>query len=136
MSVPVVIALAMLACVLILTWRINSTASVANEPDWMRNARIREQNRLTPRWVRWVAAAAVLIFLVGIATSIAASSHNPRQPDPLTGHLYPINNHGFVVYVTRPDHFRINGMIWGGWGAFASLWLINRWIVHRRSRQR
>jgi hypothetical protein len=110
-SVPVVIALAMLGCVLILTWRTNRTAP-ANEPDWMRNARIREQDRLTPRWVRWVAAAAVLSFLVGIATSLAASSHNPRQPDPLTGHLYPINNHGFVVYVTRPDYLRINGMIW------------------------
>jgi hypothetical protein len=27
----------------------------------------------------------------------------PNKPDQLTGHIYPLNNHGYVTYLTRRE---------------------------------
>jgi hypothetical protein len=111
MNIAVLVAaIAMLAFMFIATWRVRA-APAPNEPEWMRNARIRAESRLTPRWVRWLGATAFVMFFIGIAMFFVASSENPRHPDRPTGHVYPLNNHGLVVYVTRADYFRINGMM-------------------------
>ncbi len=82
-------------------------------PEWACAIRDREK---PPTWIRITIAVGVVWFLLGNWMFEAAfHQHNPRHPDPATGHVYSLNNHGAVVYVTRHDAVRIWGGLIGGW---------------------
>jgi hypothetical protein len=119
------IAILVVAVVLIvgLRWATRSRAVIASEPAWVRDARKRQEWRLTPVWLRSLMYLGVITFFAGIFMFESASRTNPRHRDEATGHVYSLNNHGSVAYVTKADYARIEGAIWGGWGIAAAAML-------------
>jgi hypothetical protein len=96
-------------------WLTITDPVLGNEPLWMRTARAREQAaRRPPKWLGASFAVGILSFFAGLVLFITCFSSNPREPDTSTGHTYEMNNHGDIVYVTKADYLRINGMIFGG----------------------
>ena len=57
-----------------------------------------------------LAAAALLSLLWYVHIWAVYYDTLPRSPDKATGRLYPDNFHGFVVYETREEHFRLEAV--------------------------
>jgi hypothetical protein len=95
-------------------WLTTTAAALPNEPLWMQAARARQSAARIPTWLRALSVVSLSSFFIGIAMFIACFSSNPQKPDPATGHIYAMNDHGSYVYVTRADYLRINGMMFGG----------------------
>src|SRR5438132_13936531 len=115
-----------------LTWATRGRAITTSEPGWLRDARKREEWRLTPVWLRSLIYLGVITFVAGIFMFESASRTNSRYRDEATGHIYSLNNHGSVVYVTKADYARIEGAIYGGTliagvAMFAATWQQRRW---------
>jgi len=47
-------------------------------------------------WLAWISAVWIAMNYFGF--------HRPRTPIPAEGRLYPFNDHGTVVYLTRAEH--------------------------------
>ena len=59
----------------------------------------------TPK--RWLSIAATACLMWGMAAwwgMFYLAFHRPTMPNPTKGQLYPFNNHGTVVYLTRAEH--------------------------------
>lgn len=65
--------------------------------------------------------ASFVVFVIGIAGYFGYSTHykywNPTSPDSRTGHIYPHNDHGTVVYLNEKELLTIqvlDGAMWTG----------------------
>jgi hypothetical protein len=62
---------------------------------------------------------------------IEASYGNPTRPDPATGHIYSLNNHGHVVYITAHDWWRIYGTMSTAWLTGCGMMLV-AWLKRQK----
>jgi len=76
-------------------------------------------------WTCWKRVA-IAIGLIGLAGILWTSSiwyeyqrALPRHPDPVTGHVYPLNVHGIVVYQTRDERNRLAEIQYSSIAVFA-----------------
>ena len=54
----------------------------------------------------------------------------PRVPQPATGRIYPSNNHGSIVYLTRSENELLEILQFGGAVPFIVAFVLNRrWRV-------
>ena len=103
------------------------------EPSWALDARTREESRRAPRWARWGATIGLIVWVVGIGMLIGAGEPNPfREADPATGHIYEINNHGDVVYVTASEYWKIYGTMGAGFALLVLSIGIGKVALRRR----
>ena len=83
---------------------------------------------------RWIATTGCIIGLVGILwTSSLWYEYQrvlPRQPDSVTGNVYPLNVHGIVVYQTHDERNRLDEIQYSSIAVFAASALIG--ALHRK----
>jgi hypothetical protein len=82
--------------------------------------------------------AGFLGLLWGMATSNAYLSL-PRSPNPATGNIYPLNDHGIAVYQTLTERSHLDNVGHGAWGIIifgAVLGLIDQWREDEKIRKR
>ena len=72
-----------------------------------------------------VCYASFVLAVIGLAGDFGYSTHyknwNPTSPDPRTGHIYPHNNRGTIVYLNKEELLTmqlLDGAIWAGFLGF------------------
>jgi hypothetical protein len=68
------------------------------------------RERLLKIAIATLAVAALLSLLWYVHIRAVYYETLPRAPDKVTGRLYPANFHGFVVYETSEERFRLNAV--------------------------
>jgi hypothetical protein len=63
-------------------------------------------------------AASLFCFYSSIYLFLKYSDAGPHHPDPMTGRIYILNNHGSYSYVTKQQHWRIDGLQIASLGIF------------------
>ena len=67
------------------------------------------------KFVKLAAGIVALIFWFSSFFVWMRYAGRPNStPDPLTGRVYELNTHGFVVYITSVEHHFLYGLIAGG----------------------
>jgi hypothetical protein len=59
---------------------------------------------------------ASVMLVVGLYNFFGGFGINTSRPDPSTGRVYELNNHGQFAYVTRTEYWRSEGLMFGGLG--------------------
>jgi hypothetical protein len=70
-------------------------------------------------------------FLLSLALFLYWSSISPTAPDPATGHICSLNNHGHIFYVTTTETVVYHTLLIGGWSLIACGIVHRLWLEHR-----
>lgn len=66
-------------------------------------------------------SAAALAFMGVLSLSVCFVRTCPAAPDPPSGHIYPLDNHGHVVYLTLWQHRWFEGLLAFAFASVATL---------------
>ncbi len=58
------------------------------------------------------AVSALGVFLYYMFLGEQFTHTRPREANPSTGRIYPLNNHGYVVYLTNSEQHRLHILVW------------------------
>ncbi|HEX8817129.1 MAG TPA: hypothetical protein VF753_16650 [Terriglobales bacterium] len=70
-----------------------------------------------------MAALTILSLAILVWLSAHYFSICPRVPDLQTGHVFPLDNHGAIVYLTKSENFKMlaaKGLFLATWLAFVA----------------
>ena len=82
-----------------------------------------------------VCATGLIIFFVSIALFEHWSDISPTAPNPATGQICSLNNHGYIFYVTRSQSAVYHTLLLGGFGLSAIGVGIGLWLERRQRRR-
>jgi hypothetical protein len=85
--------------------------------------------RASSRLVRALQFASLAVWLGCCGLFLQYAETRPRCPDPATGRIYSINNHGTIAYLTRTEDLTLYGV-----GALAVLLMGLAFVVYRCKR--
>ena len=71
-------------------------------------------------------SAGVAMFLIRTSLHYDLSWNHPREPHPESGAIYPLNNHGSIVYLTHDENVLMTTLWYGGMvgGAFGAMLVV------------
>ncbi len=90
-------------------------------------------NALTKSLAGYVIALGVVCFLSGIALSSYYQGSLPREPIAEEGRVYPLDDHGSVVYMNSRERGIHESLIWGGWGVVGGATVVQ--TLNRKSKR-
>ena len=86
-----------------------------------------EQLRPPQRIARGLATVSVAVWLVYIGLFLEYVGTRPRCPDPSTGRIHSINNHGTVAYLNHSENLWLYALSGGAVTMFGVAFALDRW---------
>jgi hypothetical protein len=79
------------------------------------------------RFVKGLAAVSVAVWFVYIGLFLKYAGTRPRCPDPSTGRIYSINNHGAIAYLNLSENLWLYGLSGMAIALFGIAFALDRW---------
>jgi hypothetical protein len=82
---------------------------------------------LSDRHLRFARNLLVALFLLNWVAAVIFTFTRPQTPVPGTGHIYPLNEHGTIVYLTYWEHLFVGPIpAFVVFGLFMGVFLLHR----------